>query len=164
MTFSNSSPASNSSPTPVSDPAAARDFCVDLAQTVDSLIAVLNEETSLIRAARLTAAAEVSARKSVVAERYMKAHGVLSSAGAELNQLVPDEVGHLRERHQALESAISLNLAVLATARTVSETLIRDVAGLAAARQGGQTQTYGANARQTETAPRAAPLSYNVAL
>ncbi len=152
------------SPTTGFNPDTARTFCGDLAETVDALIAILNEETGLIRAARLTAAADIGPRKSVVAERYMRAHGVLKTAGGELGRLVPDEVGHLRERHQELETAISLNLAVLATARTVSETLIRDVADLVSARQGGRAETYGADARQNAGKPASRPISYNVAL
>lgn len=141
----------------------ARTFCGDLANTVDVLIEVLREETQLVRAARLSDAAAMSERKSSASERYMKGHSVLRNAGGELGRLVPDEVGHLRARHQALEAAISQNLAVLATARTVSETLIRGVAE-AVGNRGGRTETYGADARQTTEAPRAGPLSYNVAL
>lgn len=142
---------------------AARSFCRDLAGTVDALIDVLNEETGLIRAARLTAATEISEKKTSLSERYVKAHGMLRTSGGALGRLAPDEVGHLRERHQALESAISLNLAVLATARTVSETLIRGVADAVAERQGRQ-QVYGADARQATSTPAAGPLSYNLSL
>jgi hypothetical protein len=149
---------------PVFDSESARQFCGDLAQTVDSLIEVLNEEARLIRAARLTAAAEISGLKATVSERYTRAHGVLKSAAAELKRLAPDEVDHLRERHSALESAISLNLAVLATARTVSETLIRDIADTVTAQRGGRQDIYGADARQTATAPATGPVSYNIAL
>ena len=150
-------------PIPTFDHDSARQFCTDLSQTVDTLIDVLSEETRLIKAAKLTAAAAMASQKSVVSERYMKAHGVLRLAGPDLSRFAPDEVGHLRERHQALESAISLNLAVLATARTVSETLIKGVSETVA-RHRGRTDTYGADARQTAHAPGAGPMSCNVAL
>lgn len=145
------------------DQSSARSFCGDLASTVDMLIDVLNEETKLIRAARLTDAAAMSDRKSDVSQRYLKAHGVLKASGPDLSRLAPDEVGHLRERHHALESAISLNLAVLATARTVSETLIRGVADTVANRT-TQPQTYGADARHASQTPRTSALSYNGAI
>jgi hypothetical protein len=131
--------------------------------TVDRLIEVLGEETRLIRTARLAAASALTDTKSQISERYIKAHATLKRAGQELSRLAPDELSHLRERHQELEAAISLNLAVLSTARTVSETLIRDVAQAAANRQGRQ-ETYGADAKQATSAPTPGPLSYNVAL
>ena len=156
---------SDKDPATAFDAASARDFCGDLAATVDSLIEVLNEETRLVRTARLNAAADVAERKNVVAERYMKAHGVMKTAGTDLSRLVPDEIAHLRGRHQALESAISLNLAVLATARTVSETLIRGVAEAVANRQiGDRQEIYGSDARTTTSAQPSRPISYNVAL
>jgi len=155
----------NSHSTPVFDTGSAHSFCGDLADTVDALIEVLNEETRLVRAARLEAAGDLATRKSVVAERYMRAHGMLKSGGAELSHLVPDEVVHLRARHQALETAISHNLAVLATARTVSETLIRGVAESVARHQvGSRQEVYGADARQTTSAPPSRPISFNTAL
>lgn len=157
------SDSKSDAPVPTFDPDSARRFCADLSQTVDTLIEVLSEETRLIKAAKLTAAAAMTSQKSVVSERYMKAHGVLRVAGQDLSRLAPDEVGHLRERHQALESAISLNLAVLATARTVSETLIKGV-GETVVRHRGRTDTYGADARQSTHAPGAGPMSCNVAL
>jgi len=145
------------------DQDSARTFCGDLARTVDTLIEVLREETRLIKAARLSDAVEMSDRKSAISERYMQGHSVLRMSGGALGKLVPDEVGHLRERHQALEAAISQNLAVLATARTVSETLIRGVSETVSSRD-GQSHTYGADARESVEAPRSAPLSYNIAL
>ncbi len=141
----------------------ARAFCGDLSQTVDTLIEVLNKETQLIKAAKLTAAADLSGEKAVASERYMKAHGTLKRSGSELSGLVPDEIDHLRERHQALESAISANLAVLATARTVSETLIKGIGDIVSKHR-GRTETYGDNGRQTVRKQDDTPLSCNIAL
>jgi|GEM_PF-2310939 len=159
MTTEDKKPAAETS----FDEDSARAFCGDLSQTVDTLIEVLNEETRLIKSARLTAAADLSSRKAVASERYMKAHGTLKSSGSELSRIVPDEVGHLRERHQALESAISANLAVLATARTVSETLIKGI-GDVVAKHRGRAETYGDDGRQSAGKPDETPLSCNIAL
>ncbi len=143
--------------------AVGADFCADLIETVDALIAVLNEETRLVRAAKLSDAADLSGEKSLASERYIKAHGVLRGADSPLETLASDEVGHLRERHQALETAISQNLAVLATARTVSETLIHSVSDIVA-RKRGRTNVYGANGRQSVQQSQPGPISCNVAL
>lgn len=145
------------------DPAGARRFCADLAETVDVLIKVLDEETRLVKAAKLTAAAELGAGKAAASERYLRAFGTLRDSAPDLGRLAPDEVGHLRERHQALELAISQNLAVLATARTVSETLIRGIADIAGAKTAGP-RTYRADGQHADAAPRSAPFSYTAAL
>lgn len=139
------------------------DFCADLIETVDALITVLNEETRLVRAAKLSEAATLSGEKSLASERYIKAHGVLRGADSPFSALASDEVGHLRERHQALETAISQNLAVLATARTVSETLIHSVSDIVA-RKRGRTNVYGANGQQAVQQSQPGPVSCNVAL
>lgn len=148
---------------PVRDAGSARTFCIDLSATVDTLIRVLEEETELVRAARLSAATALGPVKLEASERYLKSYGTLRDSAAELARMAPDEVDHLRERHHALESAISQNLAVLATARTVSETLIRGIADIVEARSSGPT-TYGADGQHATTARRGAAFSCNLAL
>ena len=77
----------------------------------------------------------------------MRGYARLRDQAEEIGRHAPREVAHLRQRRAALEVALTSNLAVLATARTVSETLIRTVADQATKRQ-GQPNVYGADARQ----------------
>lgn len=144
--------------------AAAQAFCADLSETIDALIRVLDEETNLVRAARLNEAGELAEQKAALSRRYGEAHGALQASGAEIGRQAPVEVEHLRRRHQDLEAALSANLAVLATARTVSETLIRGVAA-AVSPNAVRPTTYSADARRSDTGgPPAGPLSLNMAL
>lgn len=145
------------------DRESARAFCAGLSETVDALIRVLNEETRLVRAARLSEAAALAEEKQLLAQHYGKAHGTMKARGSEIGRQAPVEIDHLRRRHQALESAISANLAVLATARTVSETLIRGVAE-AVSPNVARPNTYSAEARRSAEHPPTGPLSLNLAL
>jgi hypothetical protein len=141
----------------------ARAFCAGLAETVDALIRVLDEETRLIRAARLSEAAGLADEKTALAQRYGQAHGTMKVCGPEIGRKAPVEIDHLRRRHEALETAIANNLAVLATARTVSETLIRGVAE-AVSSSSARPNTYSAEARQDTDTRSSGPFSLNVAL
>lgn len=141
----------------------ARRFCHALSDTVDALIAVLEEETRLIRSAKLAEAFAMGEEKSAISERYSRAHATLRRSGQVIGRCAPVEIDHLRRRHGALESAISSNLAVLATARTVSETLIRGAAELVA-RSDCTPSGYGADASRTASQGMAAPVRCNVAL
>ncbi len=149
---------------PAFDRDSASAFCNDLSATVDTLIRVLEEETRLVREVRLTEAAAIGEEKAALADRYVRAHGVLKSNNRDISRFAAVEIDHLRRRHGALEGAIAANLAVLATARTVSETLIRSVAE-AVSRSDRPADTYSADARRNDGGGSgAAPVSLNVAL
>ncbi len=141
----------------------ARAFCAELTDTVDALIRVLDEEARLVRAARLDDAARLAEDKSELARRYGQAHGIVKAHGQEIGRLAAVEVDHLRRRHDALEVATQNNLAVLATARTVSETLIRSVAD-AVSPDSARPDTYSAEGRSGGKGPAHGPISVNVAL
>ncbi|TCT06468.1 hypothetical protein EDC22_11151 [Tepidamorphus gemmatus] len=147
----------------VRDADTARNFCIDLSATVDALISVLEEETALVRSARLSAATALGSAKFEASERYLKSYPTLRDSAGEIARLAPNEIDHLRERHHALESALSHNLAVLATARTVSETLIRGIADIFEAEGAGPT-VYGADGQHAPTPRRGTAFSCNLAL
>lgn len=143
--------------------AEARTFCKELTATVDALIRVLDEETRLVRAARLDEAAVLADEKSELARRYAHAHDIVRARGQDIGRQAPVEVDHLRRRHEALEAATQTNLAVLATARTVSEILIRSVSE-AISPDSSRPDTYSADGRAGNSKPANGPISLNVAL
>ena len=129
-------------------PDQASAFCDSLAETVDALIRVLDEESRLVRSAKLTDAAVLHAKKSALSAQYGGQLQVLKQNAGNMRDLTPDGVERLRGRQLALEEALQANMTVLATARTVSETLIRGIASDAATKRGGPT-VYGADARSS---------------
>ncbi len=142
---------------------AAQEFCEQLVETIDALIAVLDEESRLVRAAKLSDAAVMNAKKTALSARYGGHLETLKHNAGDLRQLAPGGIDALRARQEALEEALQTNMTVLATARTVSETLIRGIAAEAAERHGGPS-TYGADARAATGKPADAAIRVNAAV
>lgn len=145
------------------DAESARAFCLRLTETLEELMATLDEEATLIRGAKLREAATLGPRKAILAEDYRRALDTLRDSAAVLGQNAPDEVDDLKKRHKQFERILQSNLAVLATARTVSEALVKSVAEAVGTR-GAKPSTYGANARRPEDAPRSGAIAVDVAL
>lgn len=145
-------------------PDQASAFCDALAETVDALIRVLDEESRLVRTAKLTDAAVLNARKSALSAQYGGQLQVLKANAGNMRDLAPNGVDILRSRQSALEEALQMNMTVLATARTVSETLIRGIATQANERRGGPS-VYGADARKPAvTQPANGAIRVNAAI
>lgn len=142
----------------------ARAFCTELAATLAELMTTLDEEARLIRAARLRDAAALAPRKAMLAEDYRRSLERLKANAAEYGREAPAEIEDLKARHAEFERILQTNLAVLATARTVSETLVRSVAEAMGARKGPGQTVYGADARRPGQAQRTGAIAVDVAL
>jgi len=135
----------------------------ELDEAMGALLALLDAETRLVRASKLKEAARLQEDKGRLAQRYMQAIARLKENGEELTRLMPDRLDRLRKRHDAFREKLRLNMAVLATAKSVSENLVRSVASEMAA--GDRAQTYGAGAQQgTAATPLARPVTLNRSL
>ncbi len=145
------------------DQDAAQAFYLRLAETLEELMATLDEEAALIRAAKLRDAAALAPRKAMIAEDYRRALDVLRDNAELFGRDAPQEVEELRQRHRLLERTLQSNLAVLATARTVSETLVKSVAETIGSK-GPKPTTYGSNARRPDGSVRAGAIAVDVAL
>jgi hypothetical protein len=130
-----------------------------LCEVMDGLIAVLREETELVRAGRLALAAQCGGRKGDLARRYVTDTLRLSASRGQLARLLPAaELATLRARHDRFRDLLQLNLTVLATAHAVSEGIVRGVSGEMARRSA--PQTYGASGRAAvPRRPMSAPLA-----
>jgi hypothetical protein len=116
--------------------------CVDIGGILDRLVAVVGEETRLIRAAKVVAASPLQEIKLELSRQYAMALEVLRANAATVGRHAPVLVDQLRRRHEQFQSDLQVNMAVLATARSVSETLVRGVADEVASRNA--PKTYGA--------------------
>ncbi|ESR26768.1 hypothetical protein [Lutibaculum baratangense] len=133
-----------------------------LSRTLEDLMATLDEEAALIRGAKLRDAAALGTRKAMLAEDYRRGLGVLREDAETANRIAPEELQELKARHRELETILQTNLAVLATARTVSEALVKSVADAMGAKT-PQPSTYSADARRTGTDARPAPIAVDTA-
>ena len=152
-----SNPASLPAPlgAPIQNAAEGEQLITHLAQVMDALLGTVEEETRLVRAGKLRAAAMLAQPKAELAQHYVADVTRLKNNQSLLAQLVPDMLDALKRRHDLFRALLQINLTVLATAHAVSEGIVRGVSGELARR--AAPQTYSASGRTNVPAPRAAP-------
>lgn len=151
-------PARPSAPTPappIANAAEAARLTARLAEAMTSLLQVLEQETQLVRAGRISEVARIAPAKSEFARRYVTDAGVVRANALYLARETPREFEDLRRRHEEFRAVLQINLTVLATAHAVSEGIIRGAAGEIARK--ASPQTYGVSGRATAPAARACP-------
>jgi hypothetical protein len=97
-------------------------------ETLSALSHVVGEETGLVKAGRLKDAMEREARKAELAGTYMKGVEQVKLNAVALARFAPEKVKRLKTAHLAFQELIDLNQTVLATARAISESIMRDLA------------------------------------
>ena len=130
---------------PIASAADAARLIARLAEAMASLLAVLDEETQLVRAGRISEIARIEPKKTELARRYVVDAGAVRANALYLARETPREFDELRRRHEQFRAVLQINLAVLATAHAVSEGIIRGAAGELARK--AAPQTYGAGGR-----------------
>jgi hypothetical protein len=144
---------------PVASAAEAHQLMTHFVEVMEGLVAIVQQETELVRAGHLSKAAQLEAAKGDLARSYVGDTMRLQASRPRLAQLVPaDKLKALRQRHDRFRALLQLNLTVLATAHAVSEGIVRGVSGEMARRSA--PQTYGASGRTNAPSRNAAaPLA-----
>jgi hypothetical protein len=150
MTINNAIP----SPAPAMTPADAEAVMKRLLEAMDQLVAMVTEETALVRAGLLRDAALIERAKADFARSYVIDMSRLAASKAAVAQVPADQRKAFAERHAQFQELLRTNMTVLATAHAVSEDLIRGVSGELARK--AAPQTYGATGRPA--APSAATI------
>jgi hypothetical protein len=129
---------------------------------LEALEPLIGEETALLQDGRVRQALELSIDKAAAAQRYQRALQDIKANAIALGRYAPPSLPLLRRRHEVFAGTMQLNMAVLGTTRTVSESLIRELA--ATVGHGHQPQGYGAYGQQMGAyRPQAAPLAVSKA-
>lgn len=123
----------------------AAELCCRTAGTLDELVTIMNEETTLLHAGRVREAGALTADKTRLAQDYVTLARSVQRQMARLKQEAPDDLERLRGGHERLATQMADNLKVIATARSVTEDLLSDVA--ATVGQNARPKTYGATGR-----------------
>lgn len=110
------------------DRAGAEALVAGILAHMHALGAVLDEEATHIRAGRLKEGVIAGEPKAALAAAYMKDLEVAKANAVALVRLHPQGVEALSAAHRAFTAAVEANQAVLASARTVCEGLIRNLA------------------------------------
>jgi hypothetical protein len=98
---------------------------LDALDVLDPLVA---QETMLLKEGRIRPAMDLAPAKAEAAHRYQRALEDVKANAIALGRFAPPSLKLLRTRHEAFAERMSLNMAVLGTTRTVSESLIRELA------------------------------------
>ncbi|MCU0817719.1 MAG: hypothetical protein MUF11_00235 [Beijerinckiaceae bacterium] len=123
---------------------------------LDALEPLIAQETEFFRAGRVREALALAMAKNEAAQSYTRCLEVLKSNAIAIGRFQPASLTSLRERHEAFARLMSLNMAVVSTARTVSEGLMRDLADTLG--QNASPKTYlrgGITHRKAGTTPLA---------
>lgn len=124
-----------------------------LSGVMDQLLAVVERETQLVRAGKLSEATQLAQIKTDLAQAYMADAGRLKADPGMTKHLAGGEVDTLRRQHDLFHALLQINLTVLATAHAVSEGIMRGVHEEVTRKS--VPQTYGASGRHS-TPPRSA--------
>jgi flagellar biosynthesis/type III secretory pathway chaperone len=141
----------------------AVELCTLALGTLQKLVVVMNEETTLLRSGKARVSTEVTAEKTRLAQDYMGLARAVQRQAPRLKQEAPQLAENLLVGHERLALQMAENLKVIATARAVTEDLLTDFASTVAAR--AKPKTYGADGTiGGGGAPLASGVSVNRAL
>jgi hypothetical protein len=154
-------------PQPAAAPSAvpidARKLAADTLDIMNELLAVVEQETELVRAGKIRDAIALEQKKSELSRRYVGIVSALKASRDDLAAAAPDLLATLHRHHDTFRAMLQVNLTVLATAHAVSEGIVRGV-NIEMQRR-NMPQTYTAAGRHVAPGPRSvAPLAISRSL
>jgi hypothetical protein len=135
----------NMSPAPVKTASEADALISEVMVVMAELADVVQQETALVRAGRVSAASKFAEPKSDLSRRYVAGTIQLKASKPQLTHVARDRLAALQKHHESLRTLLQTNLTVLATAHAVSESVVRGVSNEIGRRS--TPQTYGASGR-----------------
>lgn len=118
----------------------AEDLCQMAEIALAALVDVMNQETVLLRAGHVREASTLTPDKTRLAQDYVSFARAVQRQSDRLRVEAPQAIERLRAGHESLATQMAENLRVLATARTVTEDLLTDVAQIVG--QQNRAKTY----------------------
>jgi hypothetical protein len=115
-------------PLRVGDRVTAEALVAGVLGNMAALEAVLAEEAAYVREGRLQEGVAAAEPKAALAAAYMQGLEAAKANAVALKRFHPEGVEALRTAHRRFTAAVEANQTVLASARTVSEGLIKTLA------------------------------------
>jgi flagellar biosynthesis/type III secretory pathway chaperone len=141
----------------------AADLCGQAEAALASLVDVMNQETTLLRAGHLRQAGQLTPDKTRLAQDYVTFARAIQRQLPRLSAEAPACMDRLRSGHEKLATQMAENLRVLATAKTVTEDVLTDVARMVG--QQNRAKAYGsAGAVTSDPSSSARGIAINRAL
>lgn len=122
-------------------------------EALDRLEPLIEEETRLFKSGKAREALNLAVEKNQAAQIYTRCLESLKHNAIAIGRFQPTNLEPLRARHEAFSAKMALNMAVVATARTVSEGLLRDLADAVGKNGSPKTYVRGGVTRKAGTAP-----------
>ncbi|WP_315721041.1 MULTISPECIES: hypothetical protein [unclassified Bradyrhizobium] len=119
--------ARNTTYTAAASAAEARALADEMVSVMSELIAVIEQETELVRAGKLREGMAFGPRKTELSRHYVTTVGRLKASQAFMKQTAPELLASLHRHHDTFRAMLQVNLTVLATAHAVSEKIVRGV-------------------------------------
>jgi hypothetical protein len=107
--------------------AEARALADQLLKVMSDLLAVIEQETELVRAGQLREAMQLGPSKTELSGHYVVAVGRLKASQKFMQTTSPELLATLHRHHDVFRAMLKVNLTVLATAHSVSEKIVRGV-------------------------------------
>ena len=124
--------------------------------TMAELESVLEHETAHLKAGRVRDGLAQEARKSDLAGAYLRGLEACKSNAVALARFAPDRIETLKSAHTGFRQAVERNQMVIATARAVSEGLVRGLSEEMT--RAANPQVYGSGRVLTPLPKRAQPI------
>lgn len=121
-------PATDAKTPRVLDRAGAGALIAHVMETMRALEEILTEEGGHVRAGRLRQGLSQTARKSALAAAYMQGLELAKANAIALARFAPEAIEGLKAAHRHFAGVVETNQVVLATARSVSESLVKSLA------------------------------------
>jgi hypothetical protein len=129
-----------------------RRFAAELVDVMDTLLKIIERETELVRAGKVTEAIALDAKKTELSRHYVNIVSALKTNRDYLKATAPELLTTLHRHHDVFRAMLQINLTVLATAHAVSEGIVRGVN--AEMQRRNIPQTYTANGQRAMPGPR----------
>jgi hypothetical protein len=132
--------------------AEAEKAIAQVADLIEKLRGVVEQETVLMRAGKVRKATTLGSAKSELAGQLYAAGERLKANAKFILQSAPAGAAALRAAQEAFRAVLQRNMIVLATAHAVSEGIVRRLSGDLARK--ASPQVYGASGRTTAPNPK----------
>lgn len=139
----------------ISKPEDAEQLVTSALEALDRLEPLIETETMLFKAGKVREALKSTMEKNAAAQVYTRCLEALKSNAIAIGRFRPEGIDTLRARHEAFSALMALNMAVVATARTVSEGLMRELAETIGQNAGPKTYHPSGISKKAGTAPLA---------
>jgi hypothetical protein len=127
-----------------------------IGETMVALVQVFEDETRLVRAGKLSAAADLVSEKTNLAARYLREFECVKANAQFIRAAAPELVEEMRRAHASFRDILSRNLRTVATAQSVAEGIVRGAAEEAGRR--ASPHGYRADGRAGPARPPSRPV------